>query len=98
MKLVQTAETDTPAKEGAKALLKENSQTVLQVFERLDQEYNSDSDDIAELYVNYVRQAGGGLESDLKASKPLITRLTKVMQEGWTSDGEQACIDYLKAL
>lgn len=82
----------------AKALLKEDSQTVLQVFVRLDEEYNSDSDDVAELYVNYVRQAGGALENSLKANRPLITRLIKVMQEGWTSDGEQACIDYLKSL
>ncbi len=82
----------------AKALLKESSQTVLRVFERLDDQYNSDSDDIAELYVNKVKKAGGALESSLAANKELVTRLIKVMDEGWTSDGEQLCIDYLKAL
>ena len=82
----------------AKALLKEDSQTVYQVFVRLDEEYNSDADDIAEMYVKKVKQAGGDLERRLGGNKLLVRQLVKVMREGWTSDGEQACIDYLNTL
>ena len=82
----------------AKALLKEDSQTTLAVFVRLDEQYNSDADDVAELYVNLVQSRGGAALSSLKGNRPLIQRLIKVMDEGWTSSGEQKCIKFLKSL
>ena len=82
----------------AKALLAEGSQTTLDVFVRLDDQYNSDADDVAEIYVNLVRAKGGAVLTALKGNKPLIRRLIKVMDEGWTTSGEQKCIDFLKTL
>jgi hypothetical protein len=85
----------------ANALVREagtNSGLTLEVFERLDEHYNSDADDVAEIYVNAVRKAGGPLEAALRSNSKLRDRLIKVMDEGWTSGGEKACIDYLKGL
>lgn len=82
----------------AKALLAEDSQTTLAVFVRLDDEYNSDADDVAELYVNLIKARGGPAVTTLKANKPLIHRLIKVMDEGWTSSGEEECIRFLRGL
>lgn len=82
----------------AKDLLNKSTQTVLEVFQRLDEHFNSDSDDVAEIYVNLVRTRGGTSLQSLKNNRPLIQLLIKVMDEGWTSDGEQACIDFLRSL
>ena len=82
----------------AKALLAEDSQTTLAVFVRLDEQYNSDADDVAELYVNLVKSQGGPKLATLQANKELIRRLIKVMDEGWTSSGEKKCITFLKTL
>jgi hypothetical protein len=71
---------------------------VLDVFTRLDEQYNSDSDDVAEIYVNEIRRRKGPLEAALKASPDLVRRLIKVMDEGWTSAGEADCIRYLRSL
>lgn len=82
----------------AKALLAEDPQTTLAVFVRLDEQYNSDADDVAELYVNLVKSQGGPKLATLQANKELIRRLIKVMDEGWTSSGEKKCITFLKTL
>ena len=82
----------------AKALLAEDSQTTLAVFVRLDDQYNSDADDVAEIYVNLVKAKGGAALSALKSNKPLIQRLIKVMDEGWTTSGEEECIKFLRGL
>ena len=71
---------------------------VLDVFTKLDEQYNSDSDDVAEIYVNEVRRRKGPLENALRANTALVQRLIKVMDEGWTSGGEADCIRYLKGL
>ena len=75
-----------------------DTQLVLDVFTRLDEHYNSDADDVAELYVNEIRKRKGPLESALKANPALQKRLIKVMDEGWTSAGEADCIRYLRSL
>lgn len=82
----------------AKALLTETPPTVLKVFERLDDQYNSDADDVAEIYVNLIRKNAGPQLAGLKANRDLIQMLIKVMDEGWTSAGEQECIKFLKGL
>jgi hypothetical protein len=85
----------------ANALLNEagtDTKLVLGVFQRLDEDYNSDADDVAELYVNAVRNQGGAVLSALKGNSHLITRLIKVMHEGWTSSGEKDCIRFLRQL
>ncbi len=84
----------------AKDLIAEgtNTKLVYEVFERLRIHYSSDSDDVAELYVNEVRRRKGAIEDALKKSPELVAVLIRVMDEGWTSSGEQACIDYLRGL
>jgi len=90
----------------AKALMAEDATTTLAVFERLDTEYNSDADDVAEIYVNLVQQQGGAKVTALKANKPLVARLIKVLagstgagvDEGWTTSGEKKCIEFLRKL
>lgn len=71
---------------------------VFRVFERLRDHYSSDSDDVAELFVNEVRRRKGAVEDALKRHARLKSILIQVMDEGWTSSGEQQCIDYLKGL
>lgn len=70
----------------------------LRVFEKLEDQYSSDSDDVAEIYVNIVRKRRGALEAALKSNRKLIQKLIDVMKSGWTSKGEKDCISYLKAL
>ncbi|MEO8941652.1 MAG: hypothetical protein ABI453_13975 [Isosphaeraceae bacterium] len=85
----------------ANALIREagtDSNLTLHVFERLDEHYNSDADDVAELYVKGVRARGGAVLDALKSNPKLIQRLIKVMDEGWTSGGEQECIKFLRGL
>ena len=64
-------------------------------YRKLEKEH---ADDVAELYVNLVQSKGGTALSSLKGNRPLIQRLIKVMDEGWTSSGEQKCIKFLKSL
>ncbi|HTR97331.1 MAG TPA: hypothetical protein VMH61_05470 [Candidatus Acidoferrales bacterium] len=85
----------------AAALVREagaDTKLVLEVFTKLDEQYNSDADDVAEIYVNEIRRRKGPLEAALKSDRALVARLIKVMDEGWTSAGEADCIRYLKSL
>lgn len=85
----------------AKALFQEvgpDTRTTLEVFLRLDEHYNSDADDVAELYVKLVKDRGGPVLAALKSNKPLVDRLIKVMDEGSTSTGESECIEFLRGL
>ena len=75
-----------------------DTKLVLDVFTKLDEHYNSDADDVAELYVNEIRRRKGTLEAALRGNRDLVARLVKVMDEGWTSSGEADCIRYLKGL
>ncbi len=85
----------------AKALVDEagtDTALVLRVFEKLRDHYSSDSDDVAEIYVNLVRKRPGRLQDALRANRELVKILIQVMDEGWTSSGEQDCIRWLKGL
>ena len=68
------------------------------VISRLNEFHNTDVDDVAEIYVNLVRKRGGPARQMLKKNPKLVKLLIRAMDEGWTTDGEQACIDYLKTL
>jgi len=86
----------------AKTLLAEhgtNIARVREVFDELVLKHDADSDDVAEVYVNQLKgtpasPAARALASDTKLKELLI----KILDQGWTSDGEKACIDFLKAL
>lgn len=85
----------------AKDLYKEaagGTKVVLDVFARLEKHYSSDADDVAEHFVNLVKKGGGAAEKAVAADKALVKTLIEVLDAGWTSSGEQACIDYLKKL
>jgi hypothetical protein len=85
----------------AQALIDEcgtNTALVLDVFTRLRDHYSSDSDDVAEIYVNAIRKNPGQIQGALRANPPLVRILIQVMDEGWTSAGEKDCIAYLKGL
>jgi hypothetical protein len=82
----------------AKALLKEPESIVLDVFQRLDKQFNSDADDVAEIYVLSVKQTHGPLEQMLKNNRALRELLIKVLDEGPTIGKEKACIEYLRSL
>jgi hypothetical protein len=75
-----------------------DAQRVEEVFRELDEHRNSDADDVAEVYVNLLMQRGGAPLEAVKRSSSLKERLIKVLGEGWTSPGEQKCIDFLKRL
>jgi hypothetical protein len=72
---------------------------VRDIFTRLDEHYQSDVDDIAEAYVNFVRsRPDGPVASALARDPQLVQLLIRVMDEGWTSEGEDSCIGYLRNL
>jgi len=68
------------------------------VFQRLDEHHQTDVDDIAECYVERVREKRGPILEALKTRGPLIDLLIRSMDEGWTNAGEKACIDFLEGL
>ncbi len=86
----------------AKALLAEhgtNTMRVKEVFDELVLKHSADSDDVAEVYVKQLKAtpaspAARAMARDTKLKALLI----KVLDEGWTSADEKACIDFLKAL
>lgn len=86
----------------AKALFTEhgsNSARVKDVFDELALKHNADADDVAEAYVNLLKKAPmGPAASALAKNKPLRELLVKVLDKGWTSAGEKACIEFVKAL
>lgn len=75
-----------------------NTTLVHDVFVRLRDHYPSDSDDVAEIYVNHVRRMKGRLEDAVRKDDGLKSVLIQVMDEGWTSSGEKDCIAYLNGL
>jgi len=68
------------------------------VFRELDEHRNTDADDVAEVYVNLLKQRGGAPLDAVKRSATLRAQLVKVLREGWTSAGEQECITFLEQL
>ncbi|MDR3506677.1 MAG: hypothetical protein P4L64_02140 [Caulobacteraceae bacterium] len=70
---------------------------VRSIFEYLEENHSSDSDDVALAYVDLVKK-DPALARAIKFEPPLRNLLIKLLNAGWTSDDEQAAIDYLKAL
>jgi hypothetical protein len=85
----------------ARALFNEygsDAARVEEVFRELDEHRNYESDAVAEAYVNLLMQRGGSPLEAVRRSQSLKERLLKVLREGWTTAGEQQCIDFLKKL
>ena len=68
------------------------------VFRELDERRNTDADDVAEIYVNLLRTKKGPALAAVAKNSELKKLLIKVLDEGWTSAGEQKCIDFLQSL
>ncbi len=76
-----------------------NEPRVRKIFERLNLKHNSDADDVACAYVQKMRgQPGNAALLKTMKGTPLVPLLIRIMDEGWTSAEEKACIDYLKRL
>lgn len=72
---------------------------VRDVFRRLDDHHNSDADDVAQYYVEILQSPRGAVVRNAVAGDPrLVDLLIKVMDEGWTSGGEEKCIAFLRGL
>ena len=82
----------------AMALLNEPESIVLDVFQRLDKQFNSDADDVAEIYVLQIKKSHGPQEQMLKNNRALKEILIKVLDEGPTVGKENECLQYLRAL
>lgn len=66
---------------------------------RLDLHDNSNADDVAEVYVNKLRDdPSGPVTRAVGRDKALKDLLIKVLDEGWTTANEKTCIDFLKKL
>ena len=75
-----------------------NAQRVCEVFSELDCNRNSDADDVAECYTKLLMQHGGAGLDAVRRTPQLRNLLIRVMDEGWTTSGEQKCIDFLRQL
>lgn len=74
-----------------------NLRRVQNVLEYLNQSHRSDADDVAVRYVDQVLKVPA-IKSSLKNSKPLVSLLIRVMDEGYTGANEKKAIASLKAL
>ena len=84
----------------ARALANEhrnNPMFVQRVFVSLNNDYNTDADDVALEYVRIMRR-DPGLQQSLKGNRGLRDLLIQLMDEGWTSSEEQDAIRYLRGL
>jgi hypothetical protein len=85
----------------AEALYRElgtNTLLITSVFRELDSRRNTDADDVAEKYVNLLKEKKGSPLVAVAKDLRLKTLLVKVLSEGWTSEGEKKCIDFLMSL
>ena len=73
-----------------------NMADVYAVFDELNQNRNSDADDVANAYLNIVRSRKGSIETAIKSDTRLKNLLIKILDEGYTSAEEQKNIDFLK--
>jgi len=81
----------------ALAAMGTNMRRVKAIFEHLNKKHNSDADDVAVRYVNLITNSPT-IVAALKAEKPLVELLIRVMDEGWTSDEEKKAIEFLRGL
>ena len=74
-----------------------DTKKVYDAFNRLNEYHTVDADDVAEIYVNTLRNDRSlRVPMAVLGDQRLVGLLVSIMKSGWTSDGEQACIDYLQ--
>ncbi|MDA1017685.1 MAG: hypothetical protein O3A00_24905 [Planctomycetota bacterium] len=79
--------------------LGQRTHMVRRLIERLDEHHNTDADDVVEIYVNRLRQADARpVRAAVATNKKLIDLMVKVLDEGYTTDGEYECIGYLRGI
>jgi hypothetical protein len=80
--------------------LQADTTEVYKTFWRLNEYHTVDADDVAEIYVDKLRgrNATPSTLRAVAADSRLKNLLIKVLDEGWTTDNEYACIDFLKEL
>ena len=80
--------------------LQADTTEVYKTFWRLNEYHTVDADDVAEIYVDKLRgrNATPPTLRAVAADSRLKNLLIKVLDEGWTTDNEYACIDFLKEL
>jgi hypothetical protein len=74
-----------------------NMRRVRSIFEHLEANHGSDVDDIAVLYVAEVAKSPA-LKTALRAERPLVQLLTRVMSGGWTGADEKKAVAFLQTL
>lgn len=74
-----------------------NLSFVQRVFLSLNNDYNTDADDVALEYVRIV-QLDSGLSQALRGNRALRELLIQLLDEGWTSAEEQGAIRYFRGL
>jgi hypothetical protein len=74
-----------------------NMRRVRAIFEHLEANHGSDVDDVAVRYVGAVASQPA-LRIALKAERPLVELLIRVMSAGWTSADEKKAIAFLQTL
>jgi hypothetical protein len=92
--------TGTDEADLAKALATEhrnNAAFVHRVFISLNDEYTSDADDVALLYVSYVRK-DAGLQALMRANPQLRAYTIEMMRSGYTAADELAAMNYLRSV
>lgn len=72
-----------------------NIRRVSAIFVHLDKKHNSDADDVAELYVNRLRKSPATAAA-IRADRSLVALLVRILDDGWTSAGEKAAIEFLR--
>ena len=73
-----------------------NLDDVAEIFEYLNEYYNTDADDVAVLYVQLVRAHRGNVEHALWQHPSLKQVLIGTLKSGWTSSDEADAILYLE--
>jgi hypothetical protein len=68
---------------------------VKQVLQSLDEDYNADADDVAELYVFLVR-GDPALATMVRGNPDLRAVLIRLLTDGWTTPGEIFAATYLR--
>lgn len=84
----------------AKAIHKKlhiHTRKVTAAFKRLDEYHTVDADDVAHYYVEILRKKPKSATTmAVLKDKATVRILVKVLDEGWTTGGEQKCIDFLQ--
>ena len=92
-----TFDMDEDSLANAIAAMGTNTRRVLSIFQHLNDKHNSDADDVAVRYVDKIKHSAATLTA-LKADRPLVALLVRILEEGWTSAEEKKAIAFLQAL